>query len=182
MCLMRKVPNMGGRLLSHVPTFHLRRSSTDFYQFWYSGVGLKYEFKSPCANWLHALRTSGGVEVYHARIFNLCTRWSGCQLHIRFTSVSRNEPRRLLDRSECGPQNRPGCDGEQRNFRPCLESNFCGPPRCPVPVPTELRRFIDIMKLPGEFSFGWYRWNNLKLKICIDRLKRAPSHERLNLT
>jgi hypothetical protein len=43
--------------------------------------------------------------------------------------------------------------GEQRTFRPRLESNFCGPPCCSVPVPTELRGFIDIMKLPGEFNF-----------------------------
>jgi len=37
---------------------------------------------------------------------------------------------------------------------PVLNRSFCGPPRCPVPVPTELRRFVDIMKLPGKFSFG----------------------------
>jgi hypothetical protein len=36
----------------------------------------------------------------------------------------------------------------------CLESNVYGPPRCPAPVPTELGRLIDIMRLPGEFNFG----------------------------
>ena len=48
MCFVRKVLNMSGRLLSNLPTFHLRRNSTDFCQFCYSGLAVNMNLKVHC--------------------------------------------------------------------------------------------------------------------------------------
>jgi len=145
------------------------------------GLAVSMNLKVPVLISSMSWRRLGGVDVYHARICNLCMRWSGFQLHILFTSVSRNEPRRLLDRSEFGLQNRPGCDGERRPFRPCLESNVYGSPRCPVPVLAGLRRFIDIMRLPGEFNFGWYRWKVFEAKNMYRFSGKGPITRKIKL-